>query len=168
MIYWSADYMENSLGVPKVNAAQAVSLFLAAMIIGRLIGSRLVRLFSTRRVIVASVLVGGIGFLLFWTAATANLGLAGLFVTGLGVANLYPLLLSLAMGVTSDNTVKASARTTLASGTAILALPLVLGRLADMVGIRPAYGIVGILFVGVLMIMLVTALRRGRTDQALL
>jgi len=140
----------------KADAAQAVSLFLAAMIVGRVAGSRLVQLFSARRVAVASVLIAGIGFLLFWATDTAILGLVGLFVTGLGVAGLYPLLLSLAIGVTSNDTVRASARTTLASGTAILALPLVLGRLADMVGIRPAYGIVGVLLIGIFLIMLVT------------
>jgi len=41
--------------------------------------------------------------------------------------------------------VQASARATLASGAAILALPLVLGRLADASGIRQAYAVVLIL-----------------------
>jgi fucose permease len=167
MIYWSANYFESSLSMPKASAAQAVSIFLAAMIVGRLAGSRLVQYFSPRRLITASVLVGGSGFLLFWTTNTVTLGLVGLFVTGLGVANLYPLFLSLAMGVARDNTVQASARTTLASGTAILALPLVLGRMADMVGIQPAYGVVGLLFIAIFLIMLVTAPRRARTDQVL-
>jgi fucose permease len=84
----------------------------------------------------------------------AILSLIGLFVTGLGVASLYPLILSLAIGVASDNTVQASARATLASGTAILALPLALGRLADVVGIWQAYGVVAVLLVSVLMIIL--------------
>jgi fucose permease len=157
MIFWSADYLENSLGMLKVDAAQAISLFLAAMIVGRLAGSRLVQLFSARRVVIASILVAGTGFLVFWTTDTAILGLVGLFVTGLGVAGLYPLLLSLAIGVANNNTVQASVRATLASGTAILALPLELGHLADMVGIRPAYGVVGVLLIGILLIMLVTA-----------
>jgi fucose permease len=130
---------------------------LAAMIVGRLAGSRLVQLFSARRVVIASILVAGTGFLVFWTTDTAILGLVGLFVTGLGVAGLYPLLLSLAIGVANNNTVQASVRATLASGTAILALPLELGHLADMVGIRPAYGVVGVLLIGILLIMLVTA-----------
>lgn len=156
MIFWSADYLENSLGLQRANAAQDTSLFLGAMIVGRLAGSRLVQLFSARRVVIASILVAGIGFLLFWTAGTATLGLVGLFVTGLGVASLYPLFLSLAIGAAGNDTVQASARTTLASGTAILALPLVLGGLADMVGIRSAYGTVGVLLVGIVFIVLVT------------
>jgi hypothetical protein len=64
-------------------------------------------------------------------------------------------LLSLAIGVAKNNSTQATARTTLASGTAILALPLLLGRLADMMGIRQAYGVVGILLVGVFLITLV-------------
>ena len=156
MIFWSADYLEHSLGMLKVDAAQAVSLFLAAMIVGRLAGSRLVHHFSTHRVVITSVLVAGAGFLVFWTTGKAMLGLVGLFVTGLGVASLYPLILSLAIGAASNHTVQASARATLASGTAILALPLVLGRLADMLGIRPAYGVVAILLITVFLIILVT------------
>ena len=47
MVFWSADYLEQVLGLGKANAAQAVSLFLAAMIMGRILGSRLVQRFST-------------------------------------------------------------------------------------------------------------------------
>jgi fucose permease len=156
MIFWSADYLVNTLGMLKVDAAQAISLFLAAMIVGRLAGSRLVHHFSSHRVIIASILVAGAGFLVFWMTGNAILGLVGLFVTGLGVASLYPLILSLAIGTANNNTVQASVRATLASGTAILALPLVLGRLADMVGIRQAYGVVAILLISVFLIILVT------------
>lgn len=166
MIFWSADYLENSLGMLKVDAAQAVSLFLGAMIIGRLAGSRLVQLFSTRSVVIVSILVAATGFLLFWMTNTTFLGLVGLFVTGLGVASFYPLLLSLAIGTTHNDTVLASARATLASGTAILALPLVLGRLADMVGIRLAYGVVGILLIGIFLIVLFTGTKVSASQPA--
>ncbi|HMB24565.1 MAG TPA: hypothetical protein VKP08_17095, partial [Anaerolineales bacterium] len=73
-------------------------------------------------------------------------------IAGLGVASLYPLLLSLAIGAADGNTVQAGARATLASGTAILALPLILGRLADAVGIRAAYSVVIVLLIGVFLI----------------
>jgi fucose permease len=156
MIFWGASYLENSLGLLKADAAQAIGLFLAAMIIGRLAGSRFVHHFSTHRVIIASVLVAGVGFIVFWMLDNAILVLVGFFVTGLGIASLYPLILSLAIGTASNNTVQASVRATLASGTAILTLPLVLGCLADMVGIRQAYGVVVILLISVFLIILVT------------
>jgi len=161
MIFWSADYLEKVLGMLRANAAQAVSLFLAAMILGRMAGSRLVQRFSSSRVITASVVIAGIGFLLFWKGENALLCLTGLFVTGLGIASLYPLILALSISTTSD-TVQASARTTLASGTAILILPLVLGRLADGVGIRLAYGVVAFLLSSVLLAILAA----GRISEA--
>ena len=152
MVFWSADYLEQVLGLIKADAAQAVSLFLAAMIVGRLVGSRLVQHFSTRLVITTSILIASLGFLLFWRTENVILGLVGLFLTGLGVANFYPLILSMAIGAANGNSIHAGARATLASGTAILALPLALGRLADVAGIRSAYGIVVLLLVSIFLI----------------
>jgi fucose permease len=152
MIFWSADYLENVLRMVKANAAQAVSLFLAAMILGRIAGGRLVQRFSARRVVTISILLASIGFLVFWRTENVFIGLSGLFLTGLGVANLYPMLLSLTIGAANGKTVQASARATLASGTAILTLPLILGRLADAVGIRSAYGVVILLLISVFLI----------------
>jgi fucose permease len=96
--------------------------------------------------------VASVGFAIFWGAGSALVGKTGLFISGLGVASMYPLILSLAIGAAGDKTIQASARATLASGVAILALPLVLGRLADGVGIHLAYGVVVLLLIGVLTI----------------
>ena len=153
MVFWSADYVEQVLGLAKADAARAVSLFLAAMIVGRALGSRLVQRFSTRAVVIVSIVIAAAGFLLFWIGANRFLSLSGLFITGLGVASLYPLILSLAIGAADGNTVQAGARATLASGAAILALPLTLGRFADAVGIRSAYVIVILLLTSVFLII---------------
>jgi MFS family permease len=155
MVFWSADYIQHVLGLTKADAAQAVSIFLGAMILGRLLASRLVQHFSTRAVVTGSILVAGIGFLLFWSAMSSFPGLLGLFITGLGVANFYPLILSLAIGAANGKTTQAGARATLASGTAILILPLALGRLADAIGIHQAYGIVVFLLIGIFVVQLV-------------
>jgi fucose permease len=163
MISWSADYLEKTLSIPRADAAQAVSLFLLAMIFGRMAASRLVQRFSVHRVVIGFILTAALGFSLFWLTESRLPSLAGLFLTGLGVAGLYPLLLSIAMGVTTDTT-QASARSTLASGTAILLLPLTLGRLAGLVGIQQAYGVVAVLLVCLLGIVL--AAGRKNTGHA--
>ncbi len=165
MISWSADYLENVLGLLKADAAQAVSLFFAGMILGRFAGSRLVRRFSTARLLVAAIGLAAMGFLIFWRASSTVMGLGGLFLTGLGVASLYPLILALAIGV-SGNPIQASARATLASGAAILTLPLILGRLADAVGIGPAYGVVLVLLLSVFVIVQLAG-RMAVRDQGL-
>jgi fucose permease len=165
MIFWSADYLISVLGMPKASAAQAVSLFFVGMILGRLAVSRLVQRYAAPRLVLGATLLAGLGFLIFWWAGSLILGLGGLLITGLGVAGLYPLILALAMGTAPANTVQASARATLASGAAILALPLVLGRLADAVGIRPAYGVVALLLIGVFLIILFAGRPRALTPS---
>ncbi|MFT3891776.1 MAG: MFS transporter, partial [Anaerolineales bacterium] len=152
MIFWGANYLEQTLGMPKANAAQAISLFTAAMIAGRIIGSRIVQRFSPRAMISISAIIAGIGFLLFWTTSNIPLALTGFFLVGFGIANLYPFIISLAINAADGDSVQAGARTTLASGTAILALPLALGRLADAIGIHSAYAIVLLLLISVFLI----------------
>ena len=147
MISWSADYLETGLGMSKANAAQAVSLFLGSMILGRWASSRLVQRFSSHQVVTGALIVASIGFLIYWTAPSPGGGMVGLFITGLGVAPLYPLILALAIGSSNGSTVRASAVSSLASGTAILALPLILGRLADAAGIHSAYAIIILLLI---------------------
>ncbi len=153
MIFWSADYFETILGMPKADAAQAVSLFLGGMIVGRFLASRLVQRFSVHQILTVSVLVAAVGFLLYWTATAPLVGMIGLALTGLGTAALYPLLLTLTIATVPGNTARASARASLASGVAIFALPLLLGRLADALGIHLAYGIILLLLIAVFAIL---------------
>ncbi|HRF49073.1 MAG TPA: MFS transporter [Anaerolineales bacterium] len=159
MVFWSADFLETVRGLAKADAAQAVSLFLVGMIVGRLVGSRLVVRFDTRAVVIGSLLIAGLGFGVYWLVPGPIAALTGLLVTGLGVAGLYPLIMALAIEAAGPNVTQASARATLASGVAISILPLVLGRVADAVGIASAYGVVAALLVLTLVII---ALARPR------
>ncbi len=153
MVFWSADFVEHVRGLEKADAAQSVSAFFAGMILGRLLVSRLVPRFTDTQVILGSVILGGVGFAAYWLVPDVLVSLIGLFVVGLGTAALYPLTLSLAIGAAGPQIVQASARGTLASGVAISVLPLVLGRIADSLGIFTAYGIVAVLMVGVFVIV---------------
>lgn len=162
MIFWCADYLENVVSLPKAAAAQAVSIFLAGMIVGRLSGSRLLLRFSVFQILTASLLIATAGFLMYWSVPVAWVGVAGLFVTGVGVACQYPMVQSLALGVSGGRTVQASTRASLASGIAIFTLPLILGRLADAVGIRLAYGVVLVLMVAAFALIQLTSRRVAR------
>jgi len=154
MVFWSADYMEGELGMQKASAAQTVSLFLAGMIAGRLASSRLLRHLEAGWVVLGSILLGLFGFVLFWTATNPLVGMIGMAVTGFGVASLYPLILSLAIGASQGDESQAGARATLASGVAILLLPLTLGWLADIAGLKMGFVVVAALFVIMIGMML--------------
>lgn len=151
IIFWSATFLEMERGLPKANAAFVMSLFLGAMVLGRLIGSRISHYAQSEKIVLGSVGISFVGFLIHWWATPTLLTMSGLFLAGLGVANLYPQILALAVGAAPNQTDTASARASLASGSAILLLPLLLGGLADQIGLWYAYGLVMILllFVGI-------------------
>jgi fucose permease len=165
LVSWSVDFVEKSLGLARADATQAFSLFLVGMITGRLAASRLVQRLPVNAVILGSLLVTALGFGLYWTGATAWVGLAGLLLCGLGIAPLNPLAVSLAMGAANGNTNAASVRTSLATGLAIFSLPLTLGRLADTVGIHSAYILVPLLIL-VMAGLILAAGRWGRLSVA--
>ncbi len=147
LIFWGADFLVAS-GLSAGAAATTVSLFLWGMVAGRLAGRQIAQRVATERLLPVSLAVSAAGFLVYWLAPAASLAVAGLFVAGFGVANLFPITSALALGAAPGLSTEAGARLSLASGTAILAAPLLLGALADAVGIWLAYGVVPVLLVG--------------------
>jgi fucose permease len=147
LVFWGADFLESSLGLSKVNAATTMSIFFLAMVLGRLSGSRLSRAVSSANLLLFALGISLAGFPIFWLARCAPLNIAGLFVAGFGVANLFPLTLSVAVGLDPTQSDMASARVSLGAGLAILIAPLALGWTADQVDIQNAYGIVALLLV---------------------
>lgn len=147
MVFWGTDYLETVIGLEKAMAATLMSVFFAAIVIGRIAGSRLTRTMDSAILLRWAVAIALIGFLLFWLAPIRLLNIAGLFVAGLGIANFYPLSLATMTGLAPQQANIASARTSLGSGIAILIAPQVLGTAADIWGIRTAYGFVGVLLI---------------------
>ncbi|MBC8076910.1 MAG: MFS transporter, partial [Chloroflexales bacterium] len=129
------------------SAATAMGLFFGAVVLGRLAGSQLARRVADEALLWGSLAIALVGFPLFWLAPVAPLSLTGLFLTGLGVANLFPLTLAVAMNAAPGQSDAASARLTLGGGVAIFALPLLLGGLADRVGLVAAFAVVATLIV---------------------
>lgn len=147
LIFWGADFLENSVGLSKVNAATMMSIFFLAMVLGRIVGSRLTRVAPGETLLLIAFGITLIGFPIFWLGPIAPLNIAGLFVAGLGVANLFPLTLSVAVGVAPRQADAASSRISLGIGLAILVAPLSLGWVADQLDIQNAYGLVVLLLV---------------------
>jgi fucose permease len=147
-IFWGADFLENSVGLNRVTATTLMSVFFLAMVIGRFTGSRLTHTRTLTLLLPVAVTLALLGFFVFWLAPLAALNVAGLFVAGLGIANLYPFTLSTASGVVKPSQAdQASGRLILASGSAILITPQALGTLADQIGIKGAYGVAGVFLV---------------------
>jgi predicted MFS family arabinose efflux permease len=160
---WATDFLANIAGLGTTNAALAFGAFPAAMLLGRFLGSRLTQQWSSHILLPLAIIITMIGFPIFWLARSATFNVIGLFITGLGIANLYPLTLSIAVGMAAQQSNQASARASLAVGTALLAIPLFLGWLSDRLGIQNAYGIVIVLAVLALAIVINNRLLLKRT-----
>jgi fucose permease len=161
IVFWVADFVHSERGLSRADAALATTAFLGAILAGRIISSRLLFRLPPQRLLLGSLAVAGVGFLIFWLLQPITVVAAGLILAGLGVANLYPTTLALAVGTAPAQLDQAAARGSLASGTAILALPLLLGSMADSIGIAAAFGLVGVLtVVAVAILLAATALLR--------
>jgi len=157
MIFWSADFLENIVGLERATAATLVSIFLGAIIVGRFIGSWLSHSIKSSRLLFGAVTAIAIGFPLFWLAAMPILNIIGLFIAGLGVANIFPLTLAAATNIVAEQSDRASARIAAGAGSAILVAPQVLGAIADQAGIQTAFGVVVLLIFAVFSALIIAS-----------
>jgi MFS family permease len=156
IVFWCTDFMIKVNKFSDADAAAAVSVFLAAMLTGRIIGSRLTRSFHVRQLLPISGVIGLVGFLIFWLAKVPMLTLVGLFIAGLGESNVYPLAFASAIGAAHEHqTNSATSRLSLASGVANLSTPMLMGFIAERSNIFNAYGVTAILWLMVIIVVLV-------------
>lgn len=146
--YWGATYLRDVVGLEPAAAVTAMTLFYAAMLTGRVAAGVLVRRVAAARLVALSLAVtaAGTGVQALSTAPAA--ALVGLVLLGLGVAALFPLGLSLAVAAAPHRAAEVSGRCVVAGSAAVLLGPLVVGQLADGVGLRPALVVVPVALLG--------------------
>jgi len=163
---WGAGYLVDVAGTSEGFASASMTAFFGAMVIGRLFGSRVARHADPVTILIGAVAVAGAGFALFWAGTTPPVVVPGLFVTGLGISVLFPMLLTLALGSAPGRSDTASARVSVAAGSAVVVAPLTLGWIADRAGIRFAFGAVPGLFVAIVVLTLLgSRVARGETSR---
>jgi predicted MFS family arabinose efflux permease len=153
LVVWATDFLDTVAGLSRTDAVLGYSAFPAAMLVGRAAGSRLTRRASSLKLLLLALGITLAGFPLFWLVRLPALNILGLFITGLGIANHYPLTLSLAIGAAPDQSNQASARVSMGVGAALLTAPLLLGWLADRLSLQVAYGMVIVLMLAALFIV---------------
>ncbi|MET7932430.1 MFS transporter [Streptomyces sp. NPDC005322] len=145
LVFYGSPQLTGVVGLTAGSAATAMSLFYAGALLGRLAGSRLTASRRLAELIFAALGVSVAGFLTLWATGSAWVALTGLFLSGFGMANLFPLALSLAVSAAPGSTGRATAYVQLLVGTAIMLAPLLLGGLSDRLGVRTAFGLAGLL-----------------------
>ncbi|MFI9240767.1 MFS transporter [Streptomyces sp. NPDC053079] len=88
---WGALHLEQDLSARPGLAAVGYSAFALAMTIGRLSGTALLERLGQTRVLVAGGATAALGMLIGSLAPTVWVAFAGFAVTGLGLANIFPV-----------------------------------------------------------------------------
>jgi MFS family permease len=135
-------------------ASAAMSSNLLGILAGRLLGALLTRqpgrsvslLYISLALTLASVV-------LFWLVAQPVAAVVALFLAGVGIANLYPLGLSLTLEAAHGQEDRANARSQLVLGVLAAAFPFLLGVLADQYGLIPGFGLEPVL-IGLCIVLL--------------
>jgi fucose permease len=148
--FWTPDFLHRVAGYPVVQASTLLSVYFGAIVVGRFGGSLLSRRFSDRAILFAALLTAILGLPLYWLMHWPWARLGGLFILGLGIGNHYPMVFSFAMSQAGAAAESASSRMTLMAGAAIFSAPLLLGSLADRIGIFPSLGLVGLMLLAAL------------------
>jgi fucose permease len=154
IIFWATDYFRQGEVGENSQTSGVLTLFFLTMCTGRVIGGRLTLRVPSVAIILGSLAVALCGSFFYCSSSSMASRLAGLALLGFGIANLYPTFLTLAISKSRPNEKQASAKTTLASGLAILVFPFVLGGVADLSDLSRAQLLIPCVLVGVLSLFL--------------
>ena len=158
VVYFGAELL-TATGLRTAQAATAMSGFYLGILAGRVGCAWLTRIAGRAVPLLwGSLAVTAAGFLLFWLAGRPVLAITGLFLCGLGVANLYPLSLALTLATAPRNGDSAQAVTQLLGGGLVITAPFLLGSLADHIGLHAAFA-TDLVFIGACTLLLLAALR---------
>jgi MFS family permease len=144
---WGATFVED---VVDVSAGAGVTLmggYFGGVLAGRILGSRLARRRSPAQLLASALAVAAAGFAVLSPATTSGQALIGLSLLGIGLGNLFPMGVSLAVALAPERAVLASGRAVATSSFAIVLAPLTVGTLADATSLKAALGIVPVMLV---------------------
>ena len=142
-VVWGSSVVAARTGVSRETATALATVFLAGMLAGRIaLSAGLVGSARWRHWTDAALAIAAAGGVVVWLATTPVASAVGLFVAGIGTASLYPLGMATALERAGDAALAAGARLTLATGVAILTMPLLLGAVADNVGVVAGWPLV--------------------------
>lgn len=156
---WSALYLLNEHGATVSQSGLAFGLFSGAMALLRFMGDGVRNRFGAVQTLRVSALIGAGGMFLAAIAPTPALAIAGFALSGIGVANMIPIIFSAAGNYPGVAAGTAISTVTMMGYSGILVAPSAIGFVAHEVGFRPTY-------IGLALFMVVVAAMAGRTSMA--
>jgi MFS family permease len=138
---WSAIRLER-LGVGSGAAALGFAAFMAGMLVGRLVGDHLTDRFGGAAVLRGGMALVAGGLLVGAVVDHPAVFAMGLVLVGVGASGLFPLAFSAAANTPGVAPGAGAATVSLAARIGFLVEPLVMGALAELLGLRWAFVVV--------------------------
>ena len=158
---WAALYLSKTFDTSLGRAGLAFGFFSGAMAVMRFLGDRVRDRFGAVGTLRVSGLIAAAGMLLAAVAPNDTLAIAGFTLSGLGVANMVPILFSAAGNVPGLSPGAGIATVTMLGYSGILLAPSGIGYAAQTIGYRPTYGVI----VALLLVVVAQAWREGPTER---
>jgi MFS family permease len=144
---WGATFVEDVAGASTDTAVALMAGYFGGVLAGRTLGSRLARRYDPARLLAFALAVAAAGFAILWPSTAPALALVGLSLLGIGLGNLFPMGVSVAVALAPDRAVLASGRAVMMSAFAVVLAPLTVGTLADATSLKSALWVVPVMLV---------------------
>jgi fucose permease len=144
---WGATFTEDAAGVSTDTAVALMAGYFGGVLAGRTLGSRLARRHDPARLLAFALTVAAAGFAILWPSTGPTQALVGLALLGIGLGNLFPMGVSVAVALAPERAVQASGRAVAMSSFAVVLAPLMVGTLADATSLKAALWVVPVMLV---------------------
>lgn len=132
-IDWASVFISEVFGTAPATAAAATATALGGMLVGRVIGDRVIGRIGPRRTLVSFSILVGVGATLVAVSPNTPLAFLSLALAGMGSSVMFPGIVSIAGRISDDGI----AAVTASSRLGFMIGPVVTGLVAERFGFRP-------------------------------
>ncbi|MDR0865981.1 MAG: MFS transporter [Candidatus Symbiothrix sp.] len=136
---WSTVYMRTIVDLSEILAPIGLATYAAFIAFGRFFGDAIRKRFSGSTILVGCCILSGAGLLVMIAGTQIYFAIAGLFISGVGLSCLVPVIYSLAGNQKGVSPGEGLAMVNMISGTGFLFGPFVIGMIADAYNMRVSF-----------------------------
>jgi fucose permease len=142
-------FLTTDLAVPVVDASYLLAAYWAAIMAARVMLSRVLGRFGARRIVLGGALLAAAGAGIVATAPTAPLAAAGILLTGLALAGIFPTVLGIAGAAFRDHSGTVFGILFTVALTGGMTMPWLAGHLAAGFGLRAVFMLAAVNFAAI-------------------
>jgi MFS family permease len=135
---WSAVYLHTISGLTTAASASGYALFAFAMLLGRVLGDRVVRRLGRETIILSGAVLGAAGIVLTTAVPAPVPAIIGFCLVGLGLSNMIPAIFSASAAMSSSPALGISMAATVGYAGFLLGPPAI-GAVSSLAGLRGGF-----------------------------